>query len=73
MIYKVSHKTLIGTKPLRIRFGKIDEFIRIYDGTRYLTLFGFGKYDATYNRMVIKLEKNQQKLVKGGKTLVKVV
>ena len=25
--------TLIGSKPLRIKFHKIDEFIRIFDGT----------------------------------------
>ena len=34
-------------KLLLIRFYKIDGFIRIYDGTRYLTLFGS---DAIYNR-----------------------
>ena len=43
-------KSLIGAKPLRIRFDKIDGLIRIYDGTRYLRLFGSGKYDAIYNR-----------------------
>ena len=32
-------------KPLRIRFDKIDGFIRIYDGTRCLTLFDTEKYD----------------------------
>ena len=26
-IYDISYKTLIGPKPLRIRFGKIDEFM----------------------------------------------
>ena len=36
-------KTLIGSKSLRIRFDKIDGFIRIYGGTRYLTLFGSEK------------------------------
>ena len=35
----------------RIRFDKIHEFIRIYDGARYLTLFGPEKYDAIYNRI----------------------
>ena len=35
LIYDISQKTLIGSKPLRIRFDKIDGFIRIYDGTRY--------------------------------------
>ena len=38
LIYDISHKTLIGAKPLQIRFDKIDRFIRIYDGTRYLKL-----------------------------------
>ena len=38
LIYDISYKTLIQAKPLRIRFDKIDEFIRIYDGTRNLTL-----------------------------------
>ena len=33
LIYDISYKTLIGSKPLRIRFDKIDGFIRIYDGT----------------------------------------
>ena len=42
---------LIGPKPLRIRFNKVDGFIRIYDGTRYLVLFGPERYDATYNRI----------------------
>ena len=51
MIYDISYKTLIGSKPLRIRFNKIDGFIRICDGTRYLTLFGSKKYDAIYDRI----------------------
>ena len=36
---------------MRIRFYKINGFIRIYDGTRYLTLFGSDKYYAIYNRI----------------------
>ena len=48
MTFHISYKTLIGSKSLRIRFDKIDGFIRIYDGTRYLTLFGSEKYDAIY-------------------------
>ena len=39
LIYDISYKTLIGVKPLHIIFDKIDRFISIYDGTRYLTLF----------------------------------
>ena len=40
MIYDISYKTLIGPKPLRLRFDKIDGFIRTYNGTRYLVLLG---------------------------------
>ena len=36
---------------MRIRFDKIDGFIRIYDGTRYSTLFCSEKYDAICNRI----------------------
>ena len=42
LIYGISYKTLIDPKSLRIRFDQTDGFIRIYDGTRYLTLF-FGR------------------------------
>ena len=51
LIYDILYKTLIDSKPLCIRFHKIDEFIRIYDGTRYLTLFGSEKCDTFYNRI----------------------
>ena len=40
LMYDITLKTLIGSKPLRIRFDKKDRIIKIYDGTRYLTLFG---------------------------------
>ena len=40
LMYDISYKTLIGLNPLHIRFDKINGFIKIYDGTRYLTLFG---------------------------------
>ena len=40
-----------GAKSLRIRFDKIDEFIRIYDRSRYSISFGPEKYDATYKRI----------------------
>ena len=36
---------------LRIRFDKINGFIRVYDRTKYLVLFGLEKYDAIYNRI----------------------
>ena len=45
----ISYKTLIGLKPLRIRFNKIDGFIWIYHGTRY---FVFGPE----NMMLVRTE-----------------
>ena len=51
LVYKISYKTLMGAKLLRIRFDNIHGFIRVYDGTRYLTLFGAEKYDSIYNRI----------------------
>ena len=36
---------------MRIRFNKIDEFIRVYDGTRYLVLFASEKYDYIFDRI----------------------
>ena len=38
LIYNTSYKTWIGPKPLRIRFDKIDGFIKINDKIRYLVL-----------------------------------
>ena len=51
LIYDIPYKTLIGLKHLRIKFNKIDGFIRIYDGTRYLALLVPEKYHAIYNRI----------------------
>ena len=34
-----------------MRFDRTERLIRIYEGTRYLTLFGSKKYDAIYNRI----------------------
>ena len=47
--YNILCKGLTNSKTLHIRFDKIDGFIRVYDGTRYLVLFGSKKYDSNYN------------------------
>ena len=39
LINDILYRTLIGAKPLRIRLDKIDGFIRVYNGTKYLVLF----------------------------------
>ena len=51
LFYDISHKTLIDAKSLSIRFDKVDGFIKIYDGTRYLVLFAPEKYNAIFNRI----------------------
>ena len=55
MIYDISYKISIGSKPLRIKFDKIDGFITVYDGTRYLTLFGEMLLE-TYKAISTKIE-----------------
>ena len=44
-------------KSLRIRFDVIYGFINIYDGIRYLVLFGFELYDAIYKRFRYRIGK----------------
>ena len=38
LIYDISYKTFVGSKPLWIRFDKINGNIGIYNGTRSLAL-----------------------------------
>ena len=52
LVYNIFYKILIDSKPsmyvlfLCITFDEIDGFIRVYDGTRYLVLFGSERYDS---------------------------
>ena len=55
LIYDISYKIFMGSKPLRITFDKVDGVIKIYDGTRYLELFGSRKYNAFYEKIHITL------------------
>ena len=50
-IFCIWYKCLIDSEPLHIRFHKIDGFIRLYDGSRYLVLFGSEKCDSLYDRI----------------------
>ena len=38
LVYTIYYKTLIDANPLHIRFNKIERFIRVYEGTRFLML-----------------------------------
>ena len=51
LVYNITYKTLISSKPSCIRFHKIDWFIRVYAGTRYLVLFGVEEHDSIYIRI----------------------
>ena len=42
---------MIATKPLHIKFDKIDRFIKFYYGNRYLVLLRLKKYRTIYNRI----------------------
>ena len=64
MVYDILYKALICVKPLCIRFDKVDGFIRVYDETRYLVLFGGEKYHVIYNRIRYLIE------IKSGITYV---
>ena len=56
LVYNILYTSLIDSKPLYIRFNKIDGFISVYDGTRYLLLFGSEIYYYIYNRVRLHLQ-----------------
>ena len=56
LAYNISHKTFIEAKRLRIRFDNVDEIIWVYDGNRYIVLFGVEKHDFIYNRIRYLIE-----------------
>ena len=43
--------------PLRITLDQLDGFIKVYDGIKYLVLFGGGFYDRIYDRIKYLLSK----------------
>ena len=45
----ISYKTFMCAKPLRIRLDEVDGIIKIYNGTRYLKLFGSRIYNTIYD------------------------
>ena len=55
-------QNLFGAKPLYMSFDKTVGFIRLYDWTRYLVLFGLEKYDAIYN--TIRYLRSQKSVIK---------
>ena len=48
LVYNISYKSLIDSKPWRIRFDKLDGFIRVYDRTKYLVLFRSEKINVPF-------------------------
>ena len=50
LVYNILYKKFMDTKPLRIRFNKVDGIIKIYDGIRYLEL------SNSYNEVFYKID-----------------
>ena len=50
-------QNLFGSKPSSVRFDKVNGFIRVYKGIRYLVLFGIEKYDVFMIKCDILLAK----------------
>ena len=44
MVYKNAYNTLCGSKPLHINFNKVNEYVGIFDTTRYPALFYSEKF-----------------------------
>ena len=38
----------MDTKPSHIWFNKVDKFIKMYDGIRYLVMYDYNRYNAIY-------------------------
>ena len=74
LLYNISYKTLIGNKLLLIRFDKKDKFFRVYDGTRYLLLFGAEKFDFIYDRIryLIRIKNSNDYVISHNYAKVKV-
>ena len=51
ILIDISYKTLISPETLRTWFDKIDGFIKISDGAKYLVLLGPETYDAIYKKI----------------------
>ena len=51
LIYDISYKTSMGAKPLRVRFNKIDGFIKIHNNIRYLVLFDYSYCDKVCDKI----------------------
>ena len=45
MIYDILYKTFMSAEPLHIRVDEMEEFIEIYDGSRYLVLLDYWWFD----------------------------
>ena len=52
-VYDISYKTLMGPKPSRFRFNKVDGFIRVPGGKfRHSVLFDYGLFDKIWNKIL---------------------
>ena len=57
LVYGVLYKNFMGKKPLHIRFDKIDGFIKIYDGIRYLVLLAYNEIYYEIKFKILEMKK----------------
>ena len=55
LIYDISYKTFMGSKPLRIWFDKIDGFIKNHDRIRYSLILAHCWFDEISDEKVVLL------------------
>ena len=51
LIYHILCKTPTAARTLRIKFNKIDGFIKVHDTIRYVVLFDYGLFDKLFDRI----------------------
>ena len=52
LVYNILYKKFMDTKPLCIRFNKVDGIIRIYDEIRYLELSNL--YNKVFYKIILE-------------------
>ena len=74
LVYNNLYKKCMDVKPLDIRFDKVDQIIKIYDGIRYLELSN--SYNEVYYRINSRIYNaifHRINYLKSGKVIINIV
>ena len=63
----------MDAKPLHIRFDVINGFIKIYDGTRHLVLFGPERHNPIYDRISYVISEKSDVIILQDSELIHVI